>query len=69
MLLENNICGYVSKKQKSIPKLNQVSHHHPFMPAWTCTAHKVQGVSLTQIAVNVQLLNHRKVSYDQIYVQ
>ena len=40
----------------------------PLMLAWTCTVHKVQGLSLRKIVVSFQLLKLRNFNYGQIYV-
>ena len=41
---------------------------YPLILAWACTVYKVQGVSLTQILVSLQLLKQRQFNYGQIYV-
>ena len=41
---------------------------YPFVLAWVCTVHQVQGLILTQIVVKFQLLRQRQFNYKQIYV-
>ena len=38
------------------------------MLAWGCTVHKVQGLTLDKIVVNLDLLRQRNFNYGQIYV-
>ena len=40
----------------------------PIMLAWTCTVHKMQGLSLPKIVVIFDLHHQRNFSYGQIYV-
>lgn len=37
------------------------------MPAWGCTAYKIQSLSLEKIVVSFQLLKQRNFNYGQIY--
>ena len=41
---------------------------YPLMLAWSCTVHKVQGLSLDKIVPSLDLLRQRNFTYGQIYV-
>ena len=50
----------------SSPEIQRVQF--PITLAWTCTVHKVQGLTLERVVISSELIKQRAFNYGQIYV-
>ena len=56
----------IKSSKNSSPFIKRIQY--PLMLTWRCTVHKVQGLSLDNIVVILDLLRKRSFNYGQIYV-